>query len=89
MENTQTKTCPRCGRTLPIESFYKRSDGRTQAYCKECAKAYNKEHNMRITPPDSENPLSAYTSRQLMQELKRRGYTGKLYIQQVADLDRI
>ena len=91
MENTQTKTCPKCGRTLPIENFYKRSDGRTQAYCKECAKAYNKEHNMRITPPppDSENPLSAYTPRQLMQELKRRGYTGKLYIQQVADLDRL
>ena len=27
MENTQTKTCPRCGRTLPIENFYKRSNG--------------------------------------------------------------
>ena len=89
MENTQTKTCSRCGRTLPIENFYKRGDGRAQAYCKECAKTYYKERSMRITPPDSENPLSAFTPRQLMQELKRRGYTGKLYIQQVADLDKL
>ena len=87
MENTQTKTCPRCGRTLPIESFYKNKDGKPYSYCKECVKVLNAAR--KITPPDSENPLSAYTPRQLMQELKRRGYTGKLYIQQVADLDKL
>ena len=87
MENTQTKTCSRCGRTLPIENFYKRSNGQIFTYCKECVKVINSAR--KITPPDSENPLSAYTPRQLMQELKRRGYTGKLYIQQVADLDRL
>ena len=87
MENTQTKTCPRCGRTLPIENFYKNKDGKPYSYCKECVKVLNSAR--RITPPDSENPLSAFTPRQLMQELKRRGYTGKLYIQQVADLDKL
>lgn len=87
MENKQTKTCPRCGRTLPVENFYKRSNGQIFTYCKECVKVINSAR--RITPPDSENPLSAYTPRQLMQELKRRGYTGKLYIQQVADLDKL
>ena len=87
MENTQTKTCPRCGRTLPIENFYKNKDGKPYSYCKECVKVLNAAR--KITLPDSENPLSAYTPRQLMQELKRRGYTGKLYIQQVADLDRL
>lgn len=87
MENTQTKTCPKCGRTLPIENFYKNKDGKPYSYCKECVKVLNAAR--KITPPDSENPLSAYTPRQLMQELKRRGYTGKLYIQQVADLDRL
>ena len=87
MENTQTKTCPKCGRTLPIENFYKRSNGQIFTYCKECVKVINSAR--KITPPDSENPLSAFTPRQLMQELKRRGYTGKLYIQQVADLDRL
>lgn len=87
MENTQTKTCPRCGRTLPIENFYVSKDGKPYSYCKECVKVLNAAR--RITPPDSENPLSVFTPRQLMQELKRRGYTGKLYIQQVADLDRL
>ena len=87
MENTQTKTCSKCGRTLPIENFYKNKDGKPYSYCKECVKVLNSAR--KITPPDSENPLSAYTPRQLMQELKRRGYTGKLYIQQVADLDKL
>ena len=36
MENTQTKTCPKCGRTLPIENFYKRSNGKIFTYCKVC-----------------------------------------------------
>lgn len=87
MENTQTKTCPRCGRTLTADNFYRKGDGSLYPYCKECVKANNRKY--RNTPPDSENPLSAYTPRQLMQELKRRGYTGKLYIQQVADLDKL
>ena len=87
MENTQTKTCSKCGRTLPVENFYVNKDGKPHSYCKECVKANNRKY--RNTPPDSENPLSAYTPRQLMQELKRRGYTGKLYIQQVADLDKL
>ena len=51
MENTQTKTCPRCDRTLPIENFYKRGNGRIYPYCKECTRTYNKERSMRITPP--------------------------------------
>ena len=87
MENAQTKTCPRCGRTLPIENFYKGSNGYVYAYCKECSKMYKKERSMRITPPDSENPLSAYTPRQLMQELVRRGYTGKLKLVRIDEID--
>lgn len=82
---SETKTCPKCGRTLPIESFYKRGDGRTQAYCKECVKANNRKY--RNTPPDSENPLSAFTPRQLMQELVRRGYTGKLKLVTINEID--
>lgn len=85
MENTQTKTCPRCGRTLPIENFYVCKDGKPYSYCKECVKARNAAH--KITPPDSENPLSAYTPRQLMCELKRRGYTGKLKLVTINEID--
>ena len=49
MENTQTKTCPKCGRTLSIENFYKYKDGKPYSYCKECIKAHNAAR--RITPP--------------------------------------
>ena len=49
MENTQTKTCPRCGRTLPVENFYVSKDGKPYSYCKECVKVLNSAR--RITPP--------------------------------------
>lgn len=62
MENTQTKTCPRCGRALPIENFYKRSKGQIYPYCKECTRTYNKEHSMRITPPRfGKSPLGIHS----------------------------
>lgn len=49
MENTQTKTCSKCGRTLPIENFYKNKDGKPYSYCKECVKVLNSAR--KITPP--------------------------------------
>ena len=62
MENTQTKTCPKCGRTLPIENFYKGSNGYVYAYCKECSKMYKKERSMRITPPRfGKSPLGIHS----------------------------
>lgn len=38
---------------------------------------------------DESNPLAAYTPRQLMQELRRRGYTGPLQYVQKIDIDKI
>lgn len=50
MENaSNTKTCPKCGRTLTIDNFYQRGDGRLYTYCKECVKANNRKY--RNTPP--------------------------------------
>lgn len=48
MEN-ETKTCPKCGRTLTADNFYRRSDGSLYTYCKECVKANNRKY--RNTPP--------------------------------------
>lgn len=60
MENTQTKTCPRCGRTLPIENFYKRSNGQIFTYCKECVKVINAAR--KITPPRfGKSPLGIHS----------------------------
>ena len=85
MENTQTKTCPRCGRTLTADNFYRKGDGSLYTYCKECVKANNRKY--RNTPPRFGKSLSAYTPRQLMQELKRRGYTGKLKLVTINEID--
>lgn len=39
IEKTATKTCPKCGRTLPVSEYWKSrasKDG-LYSYCKECA----------------------------------------------------
>lgn len=81
---TQTKVCSKCGRTLPVSRFSRRtssSDG-LQCQCKECQSAYTKRnHDMQITPPikgDPSSPLKDFTPRQLIEELRNRGYRGTL-----------
>ena len=60
MENTQTKTCSKCGRTLPIENFYVNKDGKPYSYCKECVKILNSAR--RITPPRfGKSPLGIHS----------------------------
>ena len=79
MENV-TKKCMKCGRELPVSSFNKcrsRKDG-LQTYCKECSKEANKSSSIKKLELMKENPLSAYTPRQLMSELKARGFDGEL-----------
>lgn len=77
-----TKVCTRCNRELPVSEFYKnksKSDGR-HSYCKECFKKYYKRQMASaVTPPKVGNPeLSGFTPRQLIQELRDRGYRGTL-----------
>ena len=87
MEEIKTKTCSKCGRELPLENFSKcasNSDG-LQRQCKECHResvrnAYykRKEKSFGITPPNKvfSNPeLAKFQPRDLLVELKARGYT--------------
>ena len=92
------KRCKRCGRELDESEFYKHKmtkDG-LQPYCKECQHELNR---MRIKPklPQQKVPqiggggkvnpeLAAFTPRQLMEELKARGYTGELKYTQTIKL---
>ena len=85
----QTKICGHCGRELPLTSFSKcagNPDG-YQYRCKECqaesskrsyAKKKAKAGEMNTNTNIEENPLSAFKPRELIQELVRRGYRGKL-----------
>lgn len=88
MENPEvrTKKCSKCGRELPASEFYVKkgaADG-LQAWCKECQKTQairfaSKAHYKCCNPE-----LGRFTPRQLIEELKNRGYTGELqYVQKI------
>lgn len=81
-----TKVCRVCGKELPLSAYFRNAtykDG-YMTKCKECIKKEEKERNdrnraiIRQASMNSGKPLSAYTPRELMAELARRGYSGKL-----------
>lgn len=70
------KRCAKCGKELPESEFYrnKKSLDGLQYYCKECTKQM-----VRKNPVGGGNPdLADFTPRQLIEELRARGYKGKL-----------
>lgn len=87
VETSVTKKCSRCGRILPVEQFYKKIasvDG-LQGYCKECANSYPRKakgEGAKMKKVFSSPELAKFTPRQLIDELKMRGYRGTLTIQQ-------
>lgn len=85
MENQEIKTkrCSKCGRELPLNEFYLNwaaADG-LQSQCKECQRERVRiKHINKNCNPD----LAQFTPRQLIEELKNRGYTGEIqYIQKI------
>jgi len=83
------KTCSKCGRTLPIYKFgiHSRAKDGHQNYCMECKKKaaaenYRKRKSLEagiILPNSGTNPaLAEFTPRQLIEELRSRGYKGTL-----------
>ena len=88
-EAPKTKTCRECGRELPLDQFSKNRNGSLHV-CKDCmkakrAKAAEKGQQIgRYKTPErrpSETFVSALTplgDTALIEELKKRGYTGTL-----------
>lgn len=80
----ETKVCKCCGRELPIEMFNKHkknSDG-LQTYCKECQRQKNLENYNKKVKTNENSELSKFTPRELINELRRRGYKGTLIYEQ-------
>lgn len=78
----ETKVCKRCGRELPTTEFSKdRScpDG-LNYICKECRRKAQREsyERRKATSVLHSEELQKFSPRELMDELKRRGYKGKL-----------
>lgn len=69
-----------------MTDFYAKSnvpDG-LQYWCKECIDEANKQNRKRKSGEARSEELKMYTSRQLMEELAKRGYRGELeYVKKI------
>lgn len=98
----ETKKCKECGRELPIEQFKMARTGKRVDVCTECAnrkanatrqankeKAANEQDS--IVKEARMFRLKDFEPRELMQELKRRGYDGKLtfFVERTVNLSDI
>lgn len=81
------KTCSKCHRELPEEQFYKsrKSKDGLQDMCKECVAENNRAQYARMkSASEGDSPLSKFTPRQLLEELKSRGYKfGAVWLEEV------
>lgn len=86
MENEaiKTKVCSRCGRELPLSEFPKNAQcrGGHSGVCKQCKAGQMRDYRQNLAEKarlyDERGGLKDYTPRELMLELKRRGYEGVL-----------
>lgn len=78
-----------CGKTLPLSAFYlnSRSKDGYQPCCKECHKQQNKKSHEASKEKLRTLRLADFTPRELMEELRRRGYEGKLYYTEVHTIE--
>lgn len=92
---TTTRICKVCGRELPSDEFVKNAWGVTNV-CKEChsqkvKEGVEKRKKLKQQAVDAVNArslrLQDFSPRELMEELKRRGYDGKLKFVRVEEID--
>lgn len=85
----ETKVCKCCGRELPISNFKSSRWGGKVSVCTECATSKLRENKRKKRVEQSQEledaivknrqlRLADFTPRELMAELKRRGYEGKI-----------
>lgn len=76
----KTKICKHCGKELPLSAFYSEKE----CYCIECKKKLNNEYNRkkRLKLKTGNPALKDFTPRELMEELRYRGYRGELTYEQ-------
>ena len=88
----ETKKCPRCGRVLPLSEFNKNSKNKDglQGYCRECQHEIYQASQVSKEKLLSNNSLAGYTPRDLLAELKKRGYKWeKMYYTQEVKYENI
>ena len=73
---TETKVCKCCGKEKPLSEFNRQSKG-YRKICKSC----------QYTETGASEKFKAFTSRELWEELKRRGYEGPIKIKRIETWD--
>ena len=76
-----TKVCTKCGTEKPISDYHKstRSKDGHLSVCKECTNKKQREYLCRNLKKVYTNPeLARFQPRELMNELRARGYSGEL-----------
>lgn len=79
-EEIKTKKCVKCGLELPLSEFVKSAKTKDgyQHVCKKC------RANKRYASQGRDERLADFTPRQLMKELKMRGYEGTIiFVQRI------
>ena len=74
----ETKICKQCGRELPIDHFRKTRWGGYYTNCNDCVRVKAQETKKENAEVIKKSKLADFTPRQLMEELARRGYEGKI-----------
>lgn len=97
----ETKICKRCGRELPITEYSTGKAHGTpfvRSVCKSCMKDImlesraNRKKKKELTHAEELEQarcmrIKDFTPRELIEELARRGYTGKLQFTEVHEID--
>ena len=84
----ETKVCKVCGQELPLSEFRKLPfSTNCIATCKKCvSEKIERTKLFKETTGSTNTELAKFTPRELIGELKSRGYKGKLYVTRTIEL---
>ncbi len=73
--SVRKKVCSKCGRLLWLRDFYRRKDGTTGSYCKECERATKREEYAR----NRKKPDGIFGNSRTGQVVEHRGFSVRIY----------
>ena len=84
----ETKVCKVCGQELPLSEFRKLpfSTNCIATYKKCVSEKIERTKLFKETTGSTNTELAKFTPRELIEELKSRGYKGKLYVTRTIEL---
>ena len=82
----ETRFCKDCGQEKPLVDFWKNKRGYTHT-CKDCVMKTQSRNRTENIAKYKNMALSQFTPRELMDELKRRGYEFQMKFTEVRIID--